>query len=120
MSKRCCRCRCCGCCCGRRAATVLVSVVGLLLAAAAIAPPAYIYHTDGDYNKLFPPLRMARQFLMEATHDIEAREGGGGGGGYVGGGHNMLQEEITVVESIERGSTLVEIQEERTPRDKYK
>ncbi len=60
MGKRCCGCscgRCCRCFCGRRAATVFITTVGLLLAAAAIAPPVYIYYTDGNYDRLFPPLR---------------------------------------------------------------
>ena len=56
----------CGCCCGgKRGATVAFGLLGLLLAAAVIAPPVYLYKTDQDYTKMFPIFKYGRLYLAK-------------------------------------------------------
>lgn len=71
MGKRCIGCcggnSFCGCCCGPRGASITYSLIGLTLAMAVIAPPTYVYYTDQNFTKLFPLLKIAREFLSEVT-----------------------------------------------------
>lgn len=62
-------CPCC-CCCGcfgggKRGATILYALVGLLLSTAIIVPPVYVHETDGDYAKLFPLVDCAKDLLRK-------------------------------------------------------
>ena len=98
MGKVCCKgSACCGCCCGKRGATITFSLIGIMLAAAVIVPPVYIYTTDQDFNRLFPIIRLAKRFLRQITEDkfgvaeegavtTMAAVGGDEGGGRRGGG----------------------------------
>ena len=65
----CCGSKCCSCCCGKRGATVVFALLGLLLAAAVITAPVYIYKTDQDYAKMLPILRYGRQQLARLVSD---------------------------------------------------
>lgn len=62
-------CRCC--CCGKRGATITFGLLGLVLAAAVITPPVYIYQTDQDFTKMFPILKFGRMYLAQATGSEE-------------------------------------------------
>ena len=63
---------CCGskcCCCGKRGATISFALLGLLLAAAVITGPVYIYKTDQNYAKMLPILRFGREQLERLVSD---------------------------------------------------
>ena len=59
-------CRLC-CCCGKRGATILFALIGLVLAAGVIVPPVYVHETDQNYGKLFPILSYGREYLEMVT-----------------------------------------------------
>jgi hypothetical protein len=48
---------------------VLLGVVGLALSVVATVPPMYVHLTDKRYEKLFPVLPIARDFLKQVTMD---------------------------------------------------
>lgn len=45
-------------------------LLGLLLAAAVIAPPVYLYKTDQDYTKMFPIFKYGRIYLAELAGGV--------------------------------------------------
>ena len=45
------------------------ALLGLLLAAAVITPPVYIYKTDRQYSKMFPILKFGREQLARLVMD---------------------------------------------------
>ena len=54
------------------------ALLGLLLAAAVITPPVYIYKTDQNYSKMFPILKFGREQLarLASDHNYAARPPG--------------------------------------------
>merc|ERR1712131_86194 len=75
-------CCCCFCCgpggCTKRAATIAFGVIGLVLAAAIIAPPLYIYTSTPepqDYTILFPVLKYGRTYLKQIVDERTYDEG---------------------------------------------
>lgn len=117
MGKRCCK-RCpgssfCGCCCTKRFATFFFSVVGLVLAVAAIVPPVYIYTTDKDYSKLFPAVKLSKALLERMTETYGGVELDGVM--YFDNGETEMEyEEMETAE----GKRIVTLKQ--TPREKYK
>ena len=73
--KRCCTCKLC-CCCGKRGATILFALIGLVLAAGVIVPPVYVHETDRHYEKLFPILSYGRAYLEDVTNQYYQNERG--------------------------------------------
>ena len=53
------------------------ALLGLLLAAAVITPPVYIYKTDQNYSKMFPILKFGREQLarLASDHNYAANPG---------------------------------------------
>jgi len=56
---------------------VTFALLGLLLAAAVITPPVYIYKTDQNYSKMFPILKFGREQLarLASDHNYAAKPG---------------------------------------------
>ena len=50
-------------------ATTTFSVIGLILAVVLLAPPIYVYCDDKDYARLFPLVKVSKQFLQYVTEE---------------------------------------------------